>query len=133
MAALFGVSLQNTVSNDSRFTFRIVGAVTAADVGKAVALDNTADNSVRLAANNDAVYGRLLTVELRTATEVVGTVELYGGFTLPVAVGSTFTRGQTPVGAGNGLVKPAATNDQRFAAVDISKQAVQGFVVFMRT
>lgn len=126
------VNLQNIVPNTARYTFAVVGSITLADVGKAVALDHSQDNAVRLAGDGDEVYGRIFVVEDRS-TGNVATIETLGGFTLPVAVGSTFTRGQTPVGAGNGLVKPATTNDQRFAAVDLSKQASKGFVVFMRT
>lgn len=51
---------------DFTFTMNVSGTVTAADVGKAVALDTTAANTVKLAGANDIIYGRLETYEDRT-------------------------------------------------------------------
>ena len=48
---------------DFTFTMNVSGAVTLADVGKAVTLDRTAPNTVKLAGNNDVIYGRLESVE----------------------------------------------------------------------
>jgi hypothetical protein len=126
------VNLQNIVPNTARYTFAVVGTMLETDVGKAVSHDITADNAVHLSAADEPVYGRVLVVEKR-ATGTVATIETLGGFTLPVAAGETFTRGQTPVGAGNGFVKAGPVADPRFLSVDLSKQTAQGFVVFMRT
>lgn len=48
---------------DFQFTMNVSGSVTAADVGKAVTLDATASNTVKLAGADDVVIGRLETVE----------------------------------------------------------------------
>jgi hypothetical protein len=48
---------------DFTFSMNVSGAVTLADVGKAVTLDRTAPNTVKLAGNNDVIYGRLESIE----------------------------------------------------------------------
>lgn len=48
---------------DFTFTMNVSGAVTRADVGKAVALDPATPNTVKLAAANDVIYGRLESLE----------------------------------------------------------------------
>jgi hypothetical protein len=48
---------------DFTFSMNVSGAVTTADVGKAVTLDRTTPNTVKLAGNNDVIYGRLESVE----------------------------------------------------------------------
>jgi hypothetical protein len=50
---------------DFTFTYYLKSTITAADVGKAVTLDTTARNAVKLAAAGDPVYGRLETFENR--------------------------------------------------------------------
>lgn len=45
------------------FTMNVSGGATLADVGKAVTLDRTAPNTVKLAGNNDVIYGRLESME----------------------------------------------------------------------
>lgn len=48
---------------DFTFTMNVSGSVTKADVGKAVALDTATPNTVKLAGDNDVIYGRLETFE----------------------------------------------------------------------
>lgn len=48
---------------DFTFTMNVSGTVTLADVGKAVALDPATPNTVKLAGDNDVIYGRLETYE----------------------------------------------------------------------
>lgn len=48
---------------DFTFSMNVSGAVTAADVGKAVALDTATANTVKLAADGDVIYGRLESLE----------------------------------------------------------------------
>ncbi len=88
-----GVTLVGIPQQDFRFTFRLAAGIGAADLGKPVALDTTANNTVKLAADNDIIIGRLLTCRnLVTEGINVGTVELKGGFqfntTGVVAVGN---------------------------------------------
>ena len=99
---------------DFTFTMNVSGVVTAADVGKAVALDTTAPNTVKLAGDDDEVYGRLETFEDRTQENVkTGAVSRKIRAKLPVKAGlTTFdipAVGDTVVGAGAGEVK--ALND----------------------
>lgn len=62
--------------DDFMFTYNISGVVTQADLGKAVTQDTTAPNTMRLAADGEAIQGRLFSLELRTASGLqVGTVE----------------------------------------------------------
>lgn len=48
---------------DFTFTMNVSGTVTAADVGKAVALDPATPNTVKLAGDDDVIFGRLETLE----------------------------------------------------------------------
>jgi hypothetical protein len=91
---------------DFTFTMNVSGAVTAADVGKAVTLDTTAANTVKLAADNDPVYGRLETFEHRTQENIkVGAVARKFRAILPTAAAVTI--GQEVSGSATaGAVKP---------------------------
>lgn len=96
--------------SDFRFTYAVSGAVTAADVGKAVALDTTAPNTVKLAGDGDAIFGRLEVIENRTQEGlVVGTISRKIRAKLPLAGSlnalNTPVVGDTVVGAGGGNVK----------------------------
>lgn len=103
-----GISLRGMVHEKFHYPFYLASGITNADVGKAVALDSSAPNTVKLAGDGDKIIGKLVTHEDRKVEGVlVGTVALRGGFrftevgspTHPLAVGDTV------VGAGNGLVK----------------------------
>ena len=87
-----GVTLVGIPQQNFRFTFRLTAGMVAADIGKPVALSTAANNTVKLAGDDDVVIGRLLTYRnLTTEGIIVGTVELKGGFrfntTGAVAVG----------------------------------------------
>jgi uncharacterized protein with PhoU and TrkA domain len=102
---------------DFIFTMLVTGAVTLADVGKAVALDTTADNAVKLAGDGDAIYGRLETLEIREQEGItVGAVARKFRTKLPKSA-AAIKRGDTLVGAGGGLVKAAAAADQSINTV----------------
>lgn len=95
---------------DFTFTMNVSGSVTRSDVGKAVSLDTTADNTVKLAGDGDEIYGRLESFEdggLDGLT--VGAISRKFRAPLPVKAGLTginaVARGDTVVGAGNGEVK----------------------------
>ena len=95
--------------NDFIFTMNVSGAVTQADLRKAVTLDKTAPNTVKLAGDGDPVYGRLETFETGGLDRLtVGAISRKFRTTLPktaaaIAVGDVVT------GAGGGLVKKDAT------------------------
>lgn len=105
-----GISLRGITHNDFHYPFFLAAGITKADAGKAVALDATAPNTVKLAGDGEQVVGKLTTVENRTVEGVlVGTVELRGGFRFTVADTLTVDIGDTVVGAGGGEVKAAVT------------------------
>lgn len=103
-----GISLSNIPMEDWHLPFVLTAGITAADVGKAVAISTAAPNTVKLAAADEEIIGRLETVEIRTTEGInVGTVALKGAMTLPYtgtapAYGSQVTGSATP-----GVVKAA--------------------------
>ena len=106
-----GVVSEAFTFNDSIFTYNVSGTVTTDDVGKAVSLDATAASTVKLAADGDAIMGRLETYEDRVTLGVkVGAVARRFKCKFPAAGGHGITVGKRIVGAGAGLVKldPAA-------------------------
>lgn len=108
----FGVRLRGIHFEDWHLPFNLAAGITAGDVGKAVTLDATAANTVKLAGDGDAVLGRLEVVESRVQEGVlVGTVALKFAGVLPVKTGQVVAVGNTVVGAGAGEVKAAATAD----------------------
>lgn len=96
--------------NEFMFTYVLDSGIDEDDVGKAVSLDATKTNTVKLAADGDAIFGRLETFEDRTALGIkVGTVSRKFKQKLPVKSGLTsfaaVAVGDTVVGAGDGEVK----------------------------
>lgn len=131
-----GVVTQLFSFEDFTFTMYVSGTVTAADVGKAVALDTTAANTVKLAGDADEVFGRLETFEDRTQEGIkVGAISRKLRGKLPVKTGLTgfdvLAVGDTAVGAGSGEVK--ALNNGSAKTPDQTKNTVievgTGFVV----
>lgn len=105
-----GVSLRGMEHNDFHYPFNLAAGIVAADAGKAVSLDSTAANTVKLAADGDAVLGKLVTVENRSVEGVlVGTVALRGGFKFSTS--GTVAVGDSVQGAGAGVVKKLTTAD----------------------
>ncbi len=106
--AINSVKVQSIPMDDWHFTFILHASITAADVGKAVALDTTAEATVKLAGDNEAIFGRLETFEDRVVEGIkVGTVATKGIMRVPytgsVVVGTVLVGSATA-----GSVKPAA-------------------------
>jgi len=77
-----GVSLVGIPQNNFRLTCYLAAGIVAADVGKPVALDTSANNTVKLAGAGDVIIGNLKTTSIGTTEGTrVGTVEFKGGFT----------------------------------------------------
>lgn len=106
-----GISHRGLEIEEFHIAFYISGTVTADDVGKPVAIDATAARTVKLAADNDLLVGKLVAYEERVVEGVnVATVALKGGFGFTASSGASIDVGDTVIGAGNGEVKEAATN-----------------------
>lgn len=112
-----GVNNNNIHQENWHIPFLLASAIVAADVGKAVALDTAAANTVKLAGDNDQVLGRLETFEDRTTEGIkVGTVAIQGILVLP-CVTSTPALGARVTGSSTGgLVKTAGTPADATAA-----------------
>ena len=77
-----GVSLVGIPQNMFRLTCYLAAGITSANKGQPVALDTTANNTVKLAGDGDVIIGNLLTVSTGTTEGIsAGTVEFKGGFT----------------------------------------------------
>jgi hypothetical protein len=110
MASISTVFLDGTTHPDFQYTYKISGTVTEADEGKAVTLDSTAANTVKLAGADDVVIGRLFRYENRVAEGVkLATVETKGGMRLPKLASTVVAVGDSVVGEAAGLVKAAAS------------------------
>ncbi len=107
-----GISPVGIPHSEFRYTVYLAAGIVAADVGKPVTLDTTADNTFKLAGADDVVYGNLKVVENRVQESIlVGTVEFKGGFTWTKS--GVVARGDGVVGAGAGAVK-TGTNSRCF-------------------
>lgn len=103
-----GISFVGIPHSEFRRTAYLAAGITSADVGKPVTLDTSANNTYKLAGNNDLIYGNLKTVENRVQEGIlVGTVEFKGGFQWTKS--GVIAIGDGVVGAGVGAVK-AGTN-----------------------
>lgn len=98
MAAQIGnVSLRGLYHEDAQYVFLGASGITVADEGKAVTLDSSAANTVKLAGNQDRILGRLEKVEVRAAEAVtIVTVSLQGGYDFVVDPDATSSPDQTP-------------------------------------
>ncbi len=107
-----GISFVGIPHSEFRRTVYLAAGIVAADVGKPVTIDTTADNTFKLAGANDVVYGNLKVVENRVQENIlVGTVEFKGGFTWTKS--GVVAVGDGVVGAGAGAVK-TGTNSRCF-------------------
>lgn len=110
---------------DYQLTTNLASGITAADIGKAVTWDNSADNQVKLAGNDDPIVGIIYTVENRVNEgELIGTIEYHFAAYLPIKSGlagaEVVARGSKLIGAGAGEVRaldPAQTNEAPWLAV----------------
>ncbi|TPJ51678.1 MULTISPECIES: hypothetical protein [unclassified Mesorhizobium] len=90
----------------SSLTFNLATGIVDADVGKAVSLDASGANKVKLAGDGDTIIGRLSTIENRSVEgSLIGAVELQFANLLPIKAGEVVAVADTVVGAGNGEVK----------------------------
>ncbi|MGN6820260.1 MAG: hypothetical protein ACTHJR_16475 [Sphingomonas sp.] len=94
------------------FTYLISGTVDAsADVGKAVALDTTAANTVKLTGDNDVIFGRLVSIENRDSLGFkTGAVQRRFKEKLPAAVGHGIAVGNVVSGSATAGVVKLATS-----------------------
>ena len=105
-----GVSLRGIEHEEFHYPFNLASAVTADDVGKPVAIDATAANTVKVAGDGDVIVGKLVTYENRAIEGVkVGAVALKGGFKFTKS--GTVAVGDSVQGAAGGAVKKLATAD----------------------
>jgi hypothetical protein len=93
---------------DFTFSQNVSGAVSnPGDVGKAVSVDPATPNTVKLAADGDAIHGRLESVETGGLDGLtIGAVSRKFRAILPTS--GVVAVGDSVVGAGGGLVKAAA-------------------------
>lgn len=102
-----GVSLRGIYHEDFQYTLLLNSAMTSADVGKPVSLDTTANNTVKVAADGDTIFGKLDSFEDRKVEGIkTGAVSLKGGYLFPFT--ATLAVGDSVVGNGAGGVKKAA-------------------------
>lgn len=97
---------------DAQFTYLISGTVTDADVGKAVAQDTTAANTVKLAGDNDVIFGRLELFEDRAVLGIkVATISRMFKAKLPKAANVIALGTSVSGSAVAGIVKQATAQD----------------------
>ena len=104
------VSLAGFPFEDFQFTVNLATGITAADIGKALAQDTSAPNTLKLAGDGDAIQAVLLTVEDRAIEgHLIGTATFKFAKKLPVKSGltggSAVVKGSRLCGAGSGEVK----------------------------
>lgn len=117
MAGLIGngVSLRGIVPQDFSVTWNVSGTVDkSADLGKAVSIDATASNTVKLCADNSVILGVLTSYEDRTLEGIkVGAVAHKGFFKVPYVNGAAALApvvGHSVQGSATpGKVKPVAS------------------------
>jgi hypothetical protein len=103
------VSLKGYRFEDFTLTVALAANITDADVGKALAWDDSAPNQMKLAADGDVVSARLDVFEHRKIEGIkIGTAEFKFANRLPIKAGQTVVVGDTVVGAGGGEVKAGA-------------------------
>lgn len=108
--AISTVILEGTGHPDFQYTYSISGTVVEADEGKAISLDTSATNTVKLAGDGDALLGRLFKYEDRVVEGTkLATIETKGGFRLPKLESEVIAVGNTVIGAGSGNVKAAGS------------------------
>lgn len=109
------VVLDGFTQNDDVFTMFLTTGHGLTDdelVGRAVSLDTSTAAFVKVAADDEIIYGRIFQVEDRSQEGVV-TVSVETAFRkrLKKQAGTAFNIGDTAIGEGDGLVKPALAAD----------------------
>lgn len=112
MAIINSVRMAKFDFKDSQFTTFLAAGITAADQGKAMTYDNTGDNKLKLAADQDPICACLYTVENRVNEgTLVGTSEFRFATYFPIKAGlagnQVVARGKKLIGAGAGEVRAA--------------------------
>lgn len=103
-----GVTLLGLEVSSDAVTVNLASGITEKDEGKALAVDASAPNTMKLAEDGDAIRGYLDKVEIREAEGVVvGTVYTRGWFKFPLKASDAAAIGDSIVGAGSGEVKKA--------------------------
>ena len=121
------VTLRGFHFEDFSLSVNLAAGITQSDIGKALAVDATGSNKLKLAGNGDTIVARLASVEDRTVEgTLIGAAEFRFANLLPIKSGLTggeaVVVGSTVVGAGSGEVKALA--DSGTAAPDHSKNWV---------
>lgn len=102
-----GVTLLGLEVSSDAITFNLPATVTEKDEGKALTIDSSAANQMKLAGDGDPIHAWLEKVEVREIEGiVVGTAFTRGWFKFPTA-DKTIALGDSVVGAGEGAVKKA--------------------------
>lgn len=106
-----GISLKGMTHDDFHYPCNLATGIVAGDVGKALALDASGSNKMKLAGDGDTIVGVLITVENRAIEGVlVGTWSRHGGFALTKNTSAaTIAVGDSVQGAGAGEVKKLTT------------------------
>lgn len=103
-----GVSLNNILMDAWQFPFNLASGIVIGDIGKAVSLDTSAANTVKLAVDDEEILGRLETFEDRASEGTkVGTVSVKGSLVLPTVATVPALGAQVTGGATAGKVKTA--------------------------
>lgn len=95
---------------DAQIGVNLAPGITAAHIGRALTLDTSADDQLKLAGDGDVIIARLLTVEDRKVEgQLIGTAAFRFAERLPVkpalAGDQAVVRGSRLCGAGDGLVR----------------------------
>lgn len=105
-----GVTLLGLEVSSDAVTVNLASGITEKDEGKALAVDTSAPNTMKLAGDEDVIRGYLDKVEIRKVKGVVGTMYTRGWFKFPLKASDAAAIGDSIVGAGNGEVKKATAN-----------------------
>lgn len=132
MAGLIGegVSLRGFYDDKWSLTFNVTGVVNkAADIGKLVALDTAAKNSAKLAGNDDAPLGVILSYEDRVVEGVkVGAIALKGVYGVPYT--GALAIGASIVGSATAGVAKAAAAANNTLVVEVDATNGIAVVIF---
>jgi len=109
------VVLDGFTQHDFAFTMFLAAGHGLTDdelIGRVVSLDTSADATVKVAADDEAIYGRIFQVEDRSQEGMVTvTVETRFRKRIKKEAATVMARGDTAIGAGDGLVKSALAAD----------------------
>jgi hypothetical protein len=107
-----GISFRGMYHDEFQYSFLLAAGITKADEGKAVAIDASAVNTVKLAGDGDRIIGRLEVVEIRIQEGInIGTASIMGGLDFPPKVGYVPVAGDPLIGGGGGTVRKAIGTD----------------------